>query len=58
MLPNRFETDFVFEGEKIPVSITVGASAYEDGISIDRWIQRADDRLYEGKNSGKNRVVY
>lgn len=24
---------------------------------VDRWIQRADKLLYEGKNSGKNRVV-
>ena len=53
-----YKTDFVFEGTTIPVNITVGISAYEDGMSIDRWIQTADNKLYEGKNSGKNRVVY
>lgn len=52
------ETPFLFEGKTIPVSITVGVSGYEDGQSIDRWIQSADRKLYEGKKNGKNQVVY
>ena len=52
------ETSFVFEGQTIPVSITIGAAGYESGQSIDHWIQSADRKLYEGKNHGKNQVVY
>ena len=52
------ETAFVFEGQRIPVSITIGVAGYENGQSIDRWIQSADRKLYTGKNNGKNRVVY
>lgn len=52
------QTSFRFEGRTIPVSITIGVSGYENGQSIDRWIQSADRKLYEGKKNGKNRVVY
>lgn len=52
------ETPFVFEGQTIPVSITIGTDRYVEGQSIDRWIQSADHKLYEGKNNGKNQVVY
>lgn len=51
------ETAFEFEGHRIPVSVTIGVADYEAGQSIDRWIQRADRKLYEGKSSGKNRVI-
>lgn len=51
------ERAFVFEEQHIPVSITIGASRYEEGQSIDHWVQSADRKLYVGKNSGKNQVV-
>ena len=51
------ETDFVFEGRTIPVSVTVGVAVYEAGQTIDQWIQSADRKLYAGKNDGKNQVV-
>ena len=50
--------EFTFEGRSIPVSITVGVAAYEEGQTIDQWIQAADRKLYSGKNEGKNQVVY
>ncbi|MCH5287847.1 MAG: GGDEF domain-containing protein [Christensenellaceae bacterium] len=52
------ETSFVFENKTIPVSITIGISRYEEGQSMDRWVQSADRKLYTGKSSGKNQVVY
>ena len=52
------ETRFVFQEQEIPVSITVGVSSYQAGQSLDDWIQSADRKLYIGKNSGKNQVVY
>ena len=49
---------FVFEGVTIPTTITIGVADYAEGLTIDRWIQAADRKLYDGKESGKNRVVY
>lgn len=50
-------TDFVFDGNKIDVTITIGLAEKKDTRSIDKWIQRADEKLYQGKNSGKNVVI-
>lgn len=47
----------VWEEEKIPVTITIGFSLREKGQKIDDWIKSADEKLYFGKNNGKNRVV-
>lgn len=52
------EATFVFEDQIIPVTITAGIADYEAGQSIDKWIQSADRKMYLGKNSGKNQVVY
>ena len=49
--------DFTFEGEKIAVTITAGIAAYREGLSVDEWINEADEKLYFGKNHGKNRVI-
>ena len=47
----------VFEEQSIPVTLTAGVSANTPGQSADAWIQDADNKLYTGKKSGKNRVV-
>ena len=51
------DTDFTFEGKSIKLSVTIGIAVRNEAETIDKWIQVADDRLYEGKNSGKNRVI-
>lgn len=51
-------TPFVYQEQNIPVTVTIGASFYQPDQSLDSWIQSADDKLYNGKNSGKNRVVF
>ena len=48
---------FSWHGQEVAVTVTIGISEYQAGQSLDRWIQRADHRLYEGKNGGKNRVI-
>ena len=46
-----------FEESEITVTITAGMAKRQDGQSIDKWIQTVDSKLYDGKHSGKNRIV-
>ncbi len=41
----------------LSVTMTLGVSEFARGMSIDECIKRADQALYEGKETGKNRVV-
>lgn len=47
-----------WEKNTIPVTITVGVSVRKKNQSVEDWIQDADQKLYRGKNSGKNVVVW
>ena len=49
--------DFEYEGTKIKVTITCGVADFVPGRSIDAWVSEADNKLYAGKGSGKNKVV-
>lgn len=46
-----------YNGESIPVTMTFGTSVYNGSQSIDSLINTADQRLYYGKNNGRNRIV-
>lgn len=46
------------ENGKIKFTITSGVSVHEPGQQMDKWIISADNKLYAGKESGKNRVVF
>lgn len=45
------------EGEKISVTLTFGMASYSKGMSMMEVINTADEKLYEGKNSGKNCII-
>ncbi len=51
------ETKFEFETNNIPVTISMGVSEMQKGDTVDAFIQRADGKLYEGKQGGRNRVM-
>ena len=46
-----------FAEQKIKVTITLGVALYDDRLGADRSIQQADKALYEGKETGRNKVV-
>lgn len=50
--------DFVYNEQSLPISMTFGVSCFDDPqIDIDISIKKADDALYKGKETGKNRVI-
>lgn len=49
--------EFEFNNQKLHVTITVGIEEYQEGIRVEEWISLADEKLYKGKNSGKNVTI-
>lgn len=52
------EESFDFQEAKMRITVTIGAAKHVQGIELEKWVDLADDRMYVGKNSGKNRVVF
>jgi diguanylate cyclase (GGDEF)-like protein len=51
------KTTFKFEDEKIPITISVGVAAVGSGIQTTAdFIKIADEKLYQAKQEGRNRV--
>ncbi len=51
------EHEFMFQGETIPLTISLGcARLLETDRAAQDLIQRADEKLYEAKHQGRNRV--
>ena len=51
------EARYVFQGETIPITISIGVALLTDtDRSATDIIARADEKLYEAKRSGRNRV--
>jgi len=49
--------DFIFEGKKIPVTVSLGVATRKDEAEWDNLFNRADAALYQSKQSGRNRVT-
>lgn len=50
------ERGFVFEGETIPVTISLGAAELDGQMDVLGLIKAADEKLYDAKRGGRNRV--
>jgi diguanylate cyclase (GGDEF)-like protein len=53
------EHTFVFQGERIAVTVSIGCAVLSSNDkSATDLIQRADEKLYEAKRGGRNRVCH
>ncbi|QOG12312.1 diguanylate cyclase [Arcobacter sp. FWKO B] len=50
--------DFYHENTKVNVTISFGVAHKEDDESIDSLLARADDALYEAKDTGRNKIIF
>ena len=46
----------IYQGQSLFVTISIGATRYNDGDTPTTLIERADRALYKSKNSGKNQI--
>lgn len=51
------EHEFHFQEKLIPVTMTFGIEVFQEHLGIENTISRADEKLYNGKEAGRNRVV-
>lgn len=47
-----------FESKEIKITMTFGLVEYDYTIDLDKNIKVADDRLYKGKQNGRDQIVY
>ncbi|MCM1222234.1 MAG: sensor domain-containing diguanylate cyclase [Lachnospiraceae bacterium] len=56
------ETDFVYEGQHMRVTISGGVSVYDKDLNpvqeTKELVEQADKALYVSKNSGRNRITF
>ena len=50
--------DFKYKDIVIKSTITIGIAKYQEGDTLDNWIDKADKFLYMGKTTGKNKIIY
>ncbi len=48
---------FEYDGIKHNITITIGVTQFEKDTNLEKWVNLADEKMYYGKNSGKNKTV-
>mgnify|MGYP002621629068 CR=1 FL=1 len=51
------DMEILFANQKLRVTITVGVAEYNERLGMEHSINLADRALYEGKQTGRNKVV-
>lgn len=54
---NILTHEFEYDGKKMQITMTFGVAEGVQDMHYEKVIQSADEKLYVGKNSGRNRVV-
>lgn len=49
---------FRWEENEIPITLTIGVEENDFQSELSELIRRVDEKLYQGKNAGRNRIVY
>lgn len=58
LVRHRIEENVVhYQGQDVQVTMTFGMAFYKERANVEKMISLADQRLYYGKNHGKNRIV-
>lgn len=52
------ERRFIFEGESMPVTVSLGCAELGGEMDLLVLIKSADEKLYDAKRGGRNRVCY
>jgi len=52
----RHEVEMTAHDHAGKITISIGVSAYDNGLTLDEFVRRTDEALYAAKNSGRNRV--
>ena len=52
------KTNLTYNGTPINITMTFGLEEYSPLSSLEENIKKADEKLYIGKTSGRNRVIY
>ncbi|NLA53875.1 MAG: diguanylate cyclase [Clostridiales bacterium] len=51
------QQSYPYQGQGLSLTITIGTATIRQSETIQEVIKRADDALYEGKRTGKNKIV-
>ncbi len=52
------DNSFTSDGKKVKFTVSIGAATYEKGMTVEELVNLADDRLYNAKETGRNKTVY
>ena len=48
---------FHYHGEAVTITVSCGVSSFNEGDSVEKVFERADQALYKAKENGRNQCV-